>query len=125
MRIFDQYARSLSLHAPYAPGSVAEQHDVAGHAFDGEVFIDCANRAAIRLGDHGEQSIVRNRAAARDRRQSRAAPRPQLAVDAIMVQVSTMASALRSNAFREHRKYFVEGLAREVAIGVGALDQRE
>ena len=37
------------LHAADAPGSVAEQHDVAGEAFDGEIFVDGADDGAFGL----------------------------------------------------------------------------
>ena len=73
MRIFDQHAPG-DADAPDAPGRVPEQHDVAGQAFDREVLVDGADDGAFRLGDDGVEAGVRNRAAAGDRDQARAAP---------------------------------------------------
>ena len=46
-----------------------------------------------------------NRAAARDRRQPRSAPRPQLAIDAVMMQISAVASPLRRDPLRKHLQH--------------------
>ena len=73
VRILDHDARRPAFNSANAPRSVAEQHDFAGHALDGEIFIDGADDRAVGLGDDGEQGIVGNRAAAGDGGKARAA----------------------------------------------------
>ena len=51
MSIFDEHASRLAFHASDAPRGVAEQHDVAGIALDGEVFVERADDDAFGLGD--------------------------------------------------------------------------
>ena len=70
--VFDEDAAGL--HAADAPGSVAEKHDVAGQALDGEVFVHRANDVVFGRGDHGVEGVFRNGAAAGDGREAAAAP---------------------------------------------------
>ncbi len=77
------------------------------------------------LGDHGEQSSIGNRAAAGDRRQSGSAAGAQFAIHTIVMKISAVASAACGNAFREHFDDRIEQLAWKIAIGIGALDERE
>ena len=71
-------------------------------ALDGKVFVERADDDAFRLGDHGEQRSLRNGAAAGDGRQPAAAPRAQLAIHAIAMDVSAVAAAPRRNALGKH-----------------------
>ena len=125
MRIFHQQTPRPVFDSADAPRRVPQQHNLSGHAFGGEVFIHRPHDNAFRFRNHGEQRVVGNRTAAGDRRQTGAAPRSQLAVDAVVMEVSAVAASLRSDSFGKHRKHSVERLAREIAIGIGALYQRE
>ena len=87
---------------------VAQQHDVAGHALHGEVFIHGADHGAFRLSYHGEQSGLRNGAAAGDGRQARASSRPQLWFTRSRWRYAPYASAAGGNAFGEHFENAVE-----------------
>ena len=77
------------------------------------------------LGDHGEQRSFRNGAAAGDGRQPAAAPRPQLAVHAVVMDVGAVSSAPRGNSFRKHFEDGIVSLARQIAVGISTLHQRE
>ena len=54
-----------------------------------------------------------------------AAPRPQLAVHAVVMHVGAVTAAPRRNALGKHFEDRVVGFAREIAIGIGARDQGE
>ena len=64
-----------------APGSGAQQEDVAGHALDGEIFIHGADRGAFRLGHHQVVRVIGDGAAGSDGGEARAAPAAHDAVD--------------------------------------------
>ena len=102
MGIFDQHASRFAFDPANSPRSIAQQHDVAGIALDGKVFVERAHDNSFGLGDHGEQRSLWDGAAAGDRGQPCAASRPQLAIDAIAMDVSAVASATRRNALGEH-----------------------
>ena len=53
-----------------APAGVAEQHDVAGAGFDGEVLVEGADHAFGGQGDHVVERGVGDRSAGGDGRQS-------------------------------------------------------
>src|SRR5262249_20161472 len=65
-RIFDEHAPGFD--TPDAPRRVAELEDVAGRAFDREVFVDRADRRFFGPLDDRVVVVVGNRAARRDRR---------------------------------------------------------
>ena len=73
-RVFDQHASGSD--APDAPGRIAEQEDVAGHALDGEVLVDGADDVALGMLDDVVQGGVGNGAAAGDRGEPRASSGP-------------------------------------------------
>ena len=123
--IFHQHAPRFALHATDAPRGVAQQHDVAGIAFDREVFVERADHNAVGLGDDGEERGFRNGAAAGDGRQPAAPPRPQFPVHAVAMDVSAITPAPRCNALGEHFENRVVNLAGKIAIGIGARDQGE
>ena len=72
MRVFNDHLTHL--HAPNAPGGIAEQHDVATQTFDCEVFVNGADHSAFGLGDNGVKRVIGNRATASDRGQAAASP---------------------------------------------------
>ncbi len=125
MRILHQQTSRPVFDSPDAPRRIPQQHDFSRHAFGGEIFIHRAHDNAFRFRHHREQRVVGNRAAARDRRQARPAPRSQFAVDAIVMQVSAIAASLRGDSFGKHCHHGVESFAREIAIGIGTLHERE
>ena len=94
LSVFDHNARGAAFNPPNAPRCVAEQHDFAGHAFDGEVFVDGADDCAVGLGDYCEQGIVGNRAAAGDGGEACAAARAQLSIDLVVMHIGAVAAAL-------------------------------
>src|SRR5258708_30775554 len=71
LRVF--YEDAAGLHAANAPGGIAEEDDVACEAFHGKIFVDGADGDALGLGHDGIEGILRNRAAAGDGREARAA----------------------------------------------------
>ena len=124
MRVFHQDA-SVGRHAANAPRGISEKHDVAGHAFNGEVFIDRADDDGLELRNHGVQRIFGNGAAAGDGGEAAAAASTHHAVDAIAMQVGSVTSARGGDAFAEHFNDFVEVRAGEIAVRVSAADAIE
>ena len=125
MSIFDQHTARLAFHAADAPGGVAEQHDVAGHALDGEVFVQRAHDNSVRFGHHREQCGLRDGAAAGDGGQPAAAPRPQFAVHAVAMDVGAVAAAPRCNSLGKHFENGVVSFAGQIAVGISPRHQRE
>ena len=73
VRVLD--AHDARLDAPDPPRRRAEQEDVAGHALDGEVFVERADDVSVGLGDDGVVGGLGDRAAGGDRGEARAAAR--------------------------------------------------
>ncbi len=121
MGVFDQHATGLAFDAANAPGSVTQQHDVARIAFDGEVFVQRANDNAFGLGNHCEQCCLWNRAAAGDGCKAGTPARAEFAIDAIVMQVRTIAPPAGRNPFGEHFDDRIEEFAGEIAVGVGSF----
>jgi hypothetical protein len=67
------HAHASGLDAADAPGTVAELKDITGQALDREVLVHLADHGADRILDDVVVGHLRNRAAAGDRRQARAA----------------------------------------------------
>src|SRR5260370_263782 len=103
-------------------GSVSEQDDVAGEALDGEVFVHRADGDAFRLRDDGVKRIFGDCTATGDGSEPRASAAAQNVVDAIAVQVSTVAAALAGDAFGEHLDDFVETFPLQIAVRIGAAN---
>ncbi len=114
-----------SRHTADPPGRVAEEHDVTGHALDGEVLVDGADGHVVGLRDDRIEAGIGNGAAAGDRREAGAAAAAQPAVHAVAVQVGAVPAATRRNAVRQHRDDFVERRAGQLAVRKRARDQRE
>src|SRR6266852_566708 len=81
------YEDAAGLHAANAPGGIAEEDDVACEAFHGKIFVDGADGDALGLGHDGIEGILRNRAAAGDGREARAATRANDPVQAIAMAI--------------------------------------
>ncbi len=118
VRIFHQHPSGIALHPPNQPRSVAQQHDVAGVALHREVLIQRADHYFFRLRHHREQRRLRNRSAAGDGRQPRAAPRPQPPVHHVAEQIRAVAAALGGDALRQHLQHAIKLLPRKFAIGI-------
>ncbi len=122
MRILHQNARRFALDSPNTPRSVAEQHDLAGHALDRKVLVDGSNNPAIGLGNNREERIIRDRPAARNCRQPCSPARAQLAIDSVVMQICAVAPTLCRDTLRQHVDNRIESCTRKIAIGIGALD---
>ena len=105
-------AHAARLDVPDAPGVGAEQEDVAGQAFDGEVLVERADGFAFGLGDHGVGGVLGNRAAGGDGGEARAAAAADAAVHLIAMQQGAAAAARGGDAFGEHLDDGVEIVAR-------------
>ncbi len=112
-------ADDAGLHPADLPRRRAQQEDVASHALDREIFVDGSDDVTVRLDDDVVVGVLRDRAARGDRGDARAAPRPQLAVDPVVVEVRAAAPARRRDAVGQHGEDVVVVLAGEVAIRIG------
>ncbi len=125
MRVVDPHAAGLDAQDPIR--AVAQLENVAGEAFDGEVFVDGADDLPGRLEHDLVVGVVGNRAAGGQRGQARAAPAAQHAVDRVAMHVSSAMSPARAEAFGQ-RAHDVEKLvARQRRVRIGApheLEQR-
>lgn len=85
MGIFHPYAARLD--AQDAIRGVAQLEDIAGNALHGKVFIDAADVQRLRFQQHGVVGVVRDGAAAGQRRQLAATTAAQRAAYRIAVQI--------------------------------------
>ena len=88
LRVLDAHDAARRLDAPDLPRVRAEQEDVARHALDRPVLVHRADERLVRVEHDAVVGDLRDRAAARERRDARRAPSPQRAVDAVAVQVA-------------------------------------
>ena len=113
------------IHYPHHPGLdlddfprlVAEQEDVAGDAFHGEVFVDAADEQVLRVHAYLIVEVVGNRAAVGQGDQAGAAAPAQAPADAVMVQVGGAPPARGGEALGQHAHHGVELLAGQIAVG--------
>ncbi|MNF39885.1 hypothetical protein D3C84_208800 [compost metagenome] len=111
------------LDAQDAVGLVAQLEDIAGHALDGEVLVEGADRQALGFQQHAVVARVGNGAAAGQGGQAGAAAAAQALVDRIAVQVGGAHAAAAAVAFGEHLQQGVEAFARQADVGRGAGQQ--
>ena len=123
MRVFHTHDAALDTHD--AIGGIAELEDVAGQTLDGEVLVHGADDDAFRFEQHLEIGVVGNRAAGGQRREARAAPPAQNAIDLVTVQQSAAASATRAETFGQHAQHVGKGLACEITKWPCPPDQRK
>ena len=62
-------------HAEHAPGRIAQEEHVAGHALDGKILVHGADQRAVGLGHDAVQSHLGNRSARSERGDPGPAPR--------------------------------------------------
>ncbi len=117
------HANAARLDASNLPGCCTEQKNVAGQAFDGEVFVKCADGRPFRLGHDEILCAVGDCAAGGDGRQTRSSPGPQAVVHLVAMEISAAVSARAGNPFRQHLDNRVEIAARQVAVGIGHPDK--
>ena len=86
---------------------------VARQALDREIFVDRANRLALRFDNHGIRRAVRNGAARSDRCQFRAAAPAQPVIHLIAMQQRAAAAPRGCNAFRQHRRRLLRNRSRD------------
>ena len=83
-------------------GRITQLKDVAGHAFEGEVFVQRADEQLTGQQRDVVVELIGNGAAVGERGQTSRPPRPQPAVDPVMVQVGAASAALGGEAVGEH-----------------------
>lgn len=66
MRVFD--ANLAALYAPDAPGGIAQQENIAGHALDRKILGHAPQVRAVRVRNDIVIRIVRNGSTASERR---------------------------------------------------------
>src|SRR5262249_221277 len=105
--------------------AVAELEDVARHTLDSEILIEGADERVRRLENHSIVAEVGNRPARRTSREARPAPAAQSPVHSIVVHIRASATAPRRKTIRQHLYHRVEILPLELAVWIGATDERE
>ena len=118
MRIF--HAHFAAFHAQDAIGLVAELEDVTRDRLDREVLVHAADTQALRLQHHVIVGGVRDCAARGKRSHPCAAPRAQLAVHRIAMQVGRTDATPRAVALGQHPHDVGECFAGERAIRICA-----
>jgi len=105
----------FAFHPANAPRRVAEEHDVAGHALDGEVFVQRANDNSI-----GSATTVNSAVSGMAPPLVMAASRlprrgPQFAVHAVAMDVGARSGRAAPQFLREHFENGVVSFARQIA----------
>ena len=108
-----------------AVGRVPELENVAGHALDGEVFVDGADGLALRFQQHGVVGVVRYGAAGGDGGELAAAPSAQRTGGGVAVQVGAAHAVAGGVAFGQHAQHGVEAGAFQLRVGLRAAHQIE
>ncbi len=121
VRVFDPHAARFD--APDLVRRIAQLEDVAGEALDGEILVDGADD---HVGGLQHDLVVRgvgDRAAGRERGETRAAASAQHAVHRVAVDVGCAVSAARREAVGQHPHDVEKLLAREIRIRVRATHE--
>src|SRR5579883_186649 len=121
--IFD--AEAAGLDAADLPGRGAEHENIAGHALDGEVFIDGADDGAFGLGDDLVLRSVGDGSAAGDCGETCSAASSDAMVDLVAMEESSAASARGCDPFGEHFYDGIKDGSIETTVWVGAADESE
>lgn len=118
------HAQPVALDALDAVAGVAELEDVAGHALDREILVHRAHDDRLRLQHHLVVGGVGDGPAGGQRGEPRAAPRAQLAVHRVAMDVGRARALPRGEALGQHAHHRVEFAAGELAVGMRAAHQR-
>ena len=113
-------AHDAGFDAADLPRVRAEQEDVARHRLDRPVLVDRADEQVVGIGEHAVVADLGDRATRRDRREARALAAAHLAVDRVVVHVSTARSAAGLDAVRRELEHLVELRARQLGVRHGA-----
>ncbi len=113
------------LHLDHPPRVGAEQEDVAGGGFDGEVLVDRPDRDALRVQDDPVVPGLGDGAATGEGGQSCPPPGPEPSVDGVVVQVGAAPAPAGLDSPRGQVHHLVEVLAGEVGERCGADHQGE
>src|SRR5690606_35929510 len=81
---------------------VAQLEHVAGHALDGEILVDRAHHAGLRLEDHGVVAGFRNGAAGHGRHPARALASAQATMDRVTVHPAGARTTTVAEAAGQH-----------------------
>jgi hypothetical protein len=117
------HAQAVAFDALDAVAGVAKLKDVAGHAFDGKVLVHRADDDRLRLQYDFVISRVGDGAAGHQRGKPCAAPRAQLAVHRIAMQVGRARALAGGEALGQHAHHGVEIRARQRPIRPRATHQ--
>ena len=132
--------RARRAHSAARPG-VLDQHAAGLHAADSPGIFPSSMMSparlstakssstvpttALGLAHNGVKRIFRDRAAAGDGRKPASAPPAQRSIYPVAMQIRAVTAAPRGNALREHGHDLVEIRARQIAVRIGAANQRE
>ena len=120
MGVFNQHTPGLALDSSDSPRGVAQQHDVVTVTLDREILVQRSNNGSLRLGDHGIESSFGYGPTAGNRGEARAAPGAELAIHAVMMKVSSIASSPGGNAFGKHLDNGLKNFSRELPVRIRA-----
>src|SRR5438128_81247 len=123
MRVFD--ADDPALHALDLVAAVSELKNITGEAFNGEVLVHCTDEVVLGLKQDLIVGVIRDGAAGGQRRQPRATPAAQQAIDGVMVEQRTAAASSRAETVRQHLDYSREVLPRQLSVGPRTAEKRE
>ena len=107
------------------PRRVAELENIAGHAFDGKVFVYRSEECLARFKHDTIIRVVRDRAAGSQRDQPRATPPAHALVYGVIMNQCAAAPALCAETFRQHLQHVVKLLPRQIAIRIRGPHQVE
>ena len=121
LSVFD--AELARFHATDAPGLVAEEKDISGHAFDRKVLIDPAYGNPGRFLDDVVICRIGDGSPTGDGGQGGVSARPQPVVDAIAVQVGRASAAAGRDPFGKNLHHLCKLAGGQVAIREGFATQ--
>ena len=112
-----------ALHAPYLPRGVTQQEHVTGQAFDGEVFVDGADKSLLWVQNDVVVGVIRDCSSAGHSSYGSAAPSLYLQVDAISMEISPTAALSEGKPVREDFHHVVEFLPGQFSVRIGVAAQ--
>ena len=119
------YAHRATLNAHDLVRLIAQLKNIAGHTFDGEIFVDRAYHDGFRFQHDVIIGVVGYGAAGRHRAERRAAPAVQHVVHRVAMDVGVAATARCRITVGQHAHDFQEFSMAQIAVGIGATEQRK
>ena len=123
MSVFNANRAGVDSQNP--PRRVAELENIAGHAFDGKVFVYRSEECLARFKHDTIIRVVRDRAAGSQRDQPRATPPAHALVHRVVMNQCAAPAALRAESFRQHPEHVVKLLPRQIAVRIRGPHQVE